>query len=91
MEIMDHPILKVGNKVFIRTVTFHFTGRVKEVTPATVLLSDAAWIAESGRWADTLSKGDLREVEPYPGEVAVERGAIVDSCLWSHDLPRDQR
>lgn len=81
--------LRVGNAVFIRTVTGYYTGMVESVDSLEVLLSAAAWVADAGRWSDCLAKGTLREVEPYPdGIISVGRGAIVDVASWIHTLPR---
>lgn len=81
-----------GTNVMIRTVTNYFTGRVAAISASWIVLEDAAWIADTGRWADALKAGKLVEVEPYPdGPVYVARGAIVDVCGWAHKLPREQR
>ena len=81
--------LPVGEKVFLRTVTMHYTGRIKAVTDTDIVLSDAAWIADSGRFSTAIAKGELEEVEPFPGECIVSRGALVDCCIWTAELPRD--
>ena len=81
-----------GTNVMIRTVTNYFTGRVAAISASWIVLEDAAWVADTGRWATALESGTLSEVEPYPaGRVYVARGAIVDVCAWSHPLPREQR
>ena len=80
--------LEIGEKYIIRTVTYHYTGRLAEVTDSDIVLDDAAWIADSGRWAEALETGELSEVEPFPGSVIIARGAIVDASRWSQDLPR---
>lgn len=82
-----------GEKVFIRAVTHHYTGKVTEITPDEIVLSDAAWIADDGRFSDALASGELSEVEPFPDDqpVRIGRGAIVDWTLWRHDLPREQK
>lgn len=82
---------EIGKAYLIRTVTMHYTGRVVAVTDSDVLLEDAAWIADTGRFADSLESGELSEIEPYPGRVAVCRGAIVDFSEWPHKLPRTQK
>ena len=80
--------LTVGNAVFIRTVTHHYTGRVAEVTAEDVILTDAAWIADDGRFNAALVNGAFNEIEPFPGPVQIGRGAIIDATLWTHPLPR---
>lgn len=81
----------VGSPVFLRTVTMHYTGKVVCVTPDTIVLADAAWIADSGRFHDALKDGKLNEVEPFVNNVCVGRGALVDVTRWNHDLPRAQK
>jgi hypothetical protein len=85
--------LAVGTKVFIRTVTMHYTGRVVGLTRTEILIADAAWIAESVRFATTLKTGELSEVEPYPEGVvvSVNRESLCDVSRWLHDLPREQK
>lgn len=83
---------KIGTNLFIRTVTHITTGRLVDVTATELVVEDAAWVADTGRYADALASGTLSEVEPYPaGRVAVGRMAIVDCCEWSHKLPREQK
>ena len=75
----SHPF-KLGANYFIRTVTHHHTGRLVEVTPTELVLEDAAWIADSGRFADALKTCSFNEVEPFPsGHVIIGRGALVDA------------
>ncbi len=82
----------VGKNVFIRTVTFHYTGHLVSEGPTWLVLADAAWIGDSGRFSDALRTGNLSEVEPYPNsEIRVAVGSVVDMCEWTADLPRDQK
>jgi hypothetical protein len=86
-----HPYL-VGENYFIRTVTFHYTGRLVEVFEHELVLEDASWIADDGRFADAVAKGAFNEIEPYPvGRVIIGRGAIVDATTVSFPLPRKQK
>lgn len=80
--------VRVGECVFVRTVTFHYTGRIVALTNQEMVLDEAAWIADSGRWSSALATGTLNEVEPYPGIVSISRSAIVDVAPWTHALPR---
>jgi hypothetical protein len=84
-------ILSPGAAVFIRTVTHNYTGRVVFSDDRWITLSDAAWIADSGRWAAALATGSLSEVEPFPGQVMVGVGAVVDVSPWAHSLPRETK
>jgi hypothetical protein len=81
----------VGEPYFIRTVTMHLVGRLVAVYDQELLLEDASWVADSGRWHDALITGKLNEVEPFPAAVVVGRGSIVDATVWSHALPTSQK
>jgi hypothetical protein len=79
--LTGHHPYKIGANYFIRTVTHHYTGKLSQVFPTELVLTDAAWIADDGRFADALKSGEFAEVEPYPdGEVIIGRGAILDAC-----------
>jgi hypothetical protein len=82
---------KPGEKVIIRTVTMMYTGRVVAVSPHWFVLDAAAWIADSGRWANCLAAGAVNEVEPMGDGVRVGRGTIVDCTPWRHELPAKQQ
>jgi hypothetical protein len=89
---MTDELLKgyLGKKIFVRTVTYHYTGLMTRFDDGYLLLEKAAWIAESDRWMQALAAGLLVEVEPYPGDCLISRAAIVDLSEWSHELPRTQ-
>lgn len=87
---MVKRILEVGNKVFIRTVTYHCVGKIETIDDGLVELSTASWIADSGRFSQAIKTGSLSEVEPV-GRMGVSIGAIVDYFEWNHDLPTEQK
>ena len=78
---------RVGTAYLIRTVTYHVVGRLVWVGPLELVLEDAAWVADSGRWNAALQSGQLSEVEPFPARVIVGRGSITDATEWTHLLP----
>lgn len=80
---------EVGAAYFIRTVTYHLTGRVKAVIGSFLILEDAAWIADSGRFMQAIQDGKLSEVEPA-GDAIVNVNAISDAFPWKHALPKEQ-
>ena len=81
--------LVLGAAVIVRTVTHYYTGRIVLLTEHEIVLDEAAWVADTGRWANALSTGSLVEVEPFPGIVLVMRGAVIDVSPWAHPLPRE--
>ena len=88
---MSTTAFKIGENYLIRTVTMIDTGRVVEVNEHEVVLEDAAWIADTGRFADCLKSWNFNEVEPFPdGQVIIGRGAIIDAVKIA-TLPRSQK
>jgi hypothetical protein len=85
-----HPY-KIGKNYFIRTVTLFYTGKLIRVTSKEIVLENAAWIADTGRFMDAIKTGKLNEVEPFQDDVIIGRGAIVDATVWKHALPREQK
>jgi hypothetical protein len=84
-------VWEIGETYLIRTVTMIDTGRLVAVTEQELVLEDAAWIADTGRFADAVKKAEFNEVEPFPdGKVILGRGAIVDA-LKIKVSPRSQK
>ena len=80
-----------GKNVFIRTVTNYYTGHLISADGPFLHLGDAAWIADTGRFANALATGQLSEVEPYGRDAWIAAGAITDISEWPHDLPLTQK
>lgn len=91
-ELVDVSSLDdlVGKKFFIRTVTYHMTGKVVKRMGTFIQLEDAAWIADSGRFSQAILNGELDEVEPV-GTMWVNLSSIVDFFPWKHKLPTEQK
>lgn len=71
---------ELGKIYLIRTVTMIDTGRLVAVTPQELVLEDAAWIADTGRFSQAVEKAEFGEVEPFPqGRVIVGRGSVIDA------------
>lgn len=83
----------IGENYLIRTVTFHYTGKLSAVYDNELVLLQASWIADDGRYANAVKDGTYSEVEPYPDDtpVTVGRGSIVDAVVINHPLPREQK
>ena len=77
---------KIGHAYFFRTVTYHLVGRVTAIIGDFVILVDAAWIADSGRFHLALANGTLNEVEPV-GDAVVALASVTDAFPWKHALP----
>lgn len=81
----------IGCVYFVRSVTYHYVGKLKAINDKELVLEDCAWIADSGRWTQAMTDGNLSEVEPYPNDVMVARTAIVDATEWKHPVPLKQK
>lgn len=80
LKAYDPGPWEVGKIYLIRTVTMIDTGRLVAVGPQELVLEYAAWIADTGRFADALKKAEFGEVEPFPdGRVIVGRGSVIDA------------
>lgn len=78
----------IGQAYLIRTVTNYWTGRIVSVGHQELVIEDAAWIADTGRFNQADSKGTLSEVEPVQGQIIIGRGSVIDAIQWKHQLPR---
>ena len=87
-----NEIWKIGENYVIRTVTMIDIGRLVEVTDQELVLEEASWIADTGRWMNFLKEGTINEVEPFPeGKVIIGKGSLIDATIWQHQLPRTQK
>lgn len=81
----------IGKAYFIRTVTYFATGRVKDIVGKFLVLEEAAWIADTGRFSDAMSKGVMEEVEPVEKEMFINTDSITDAFPWKHKMPKEQK
>lgn len=77
----------VGENYFIRTVTMYHVGKLKEVDGSELVFEKASWVADCGRFNNMLVTGYFDEVEPFTGDVLVNRTSIIDATKWVHALP----
>lgn len=80
----------VGKSWFFRTVTYHMVGRVTRRLGNFLVLSDASWVADSGRFMGAIKSGTLSEVEPV-GAAMLNLDTVVDMFPWVHALPDRQK
>lgn len=84
-------VWEIGKTYLIRTVTMIDTGVLVAVTDKELVLEDAAWIADTGRFSDALKSAKFNEVEPFPdGKLIVGRGSIIDAVRIDQS-PRSQK
>lgn len=71
-----------------------YSGRLVRHTASKIVITDAAWIASTGRRNEFFAgrPDDKCEIEPYPDGVQMSlpaAGAVVTD--WPHALPREAR
>ena len=89
MEINSYEDF-IGKKIFVRTVTYHFVGKVEKIGGNLLFMSNASWIADSGRFMQAIKEGKLDEVEPI-GDMFLNINSFVDGTEWKHELPTKQK
>lgn len=82
---------KIGDKVFIRTVTLYYLGRINNIIGEWIILDGASWIADTGRFYDFLKDGKCNEYESFIDHVCVPMGSVIDITEWKHDLFKGQK
>lgn len=86
---INHPY-RIGKNYLIRTVTMIYTGKLVDVYKHELVIEQAAWIAETDRWNESVKNCTFKEVEPYPDDkkVIIGRGSLLD-CVEINTLPRE--
>lgn len=87
---MKAKAFEIGKSYFFRTVTYHLVGRLAGIDGDFLLLEEASWVADSGRFMNALQQGVLSEVEPV-GDAIVNQQSICDAFPWRHKLPKEQK
>lgn len=82
----------IGETYFIRTATHAHTGRLAAVCPQELVIADAAWIADTGRFSEALKTCNFAEVEMFPKghSVVIGRGALIDAVMID-ELPTETK
>ena len=84
----SHPY-EVGKQYLIRTVTMIQVGKLEKVYDKELVLSNASWIADTGRFNNCLVNYEFNDIEPFKHNAIVNRGAIVDCTEWCGELPKE--
>ena len=82
----------------VRSVTMIYLGKLKEETQDALILEetqdalileDCAWIPETSRWSDFLTGTKPKEMEPYPDDVIIYKGALLDVVKMKNKIKRE--
>jgi hypothetical protein len=75
-----HTFLELGKPYMFRTVTMIYTGILVAVSEQEYFVKEAAWIPDTERWMDAVTKAAFKEVEPYGDKpIIINRGAMLDA------------
>jgi len=88
--MLNQSAYQAGSQLLIRTATVYLTGRVAAVYDNELVLEDACWIPDTGRFANALKSCEFNEVEPFAHPVIVNRGGIIDAT-YIEKLPTEQK
>lgn len=83
---------EIGEAYFFRTVTYHTVAKIKKIVGNFLVLEEASWIADSGRFGEFINDGKVyestsSEVEPIDVSVILNVNSIVDAFVWKHKMP----
>ena len=84
----NNSIFGVGKSVFIKTPTNYYMGTlVASDDEEFVCLSNAKWVADTGRFGSFLSGNadENLEIEKYSQDVYVAKAAIIEICELKND------
>ncbi len=70
-----------------------YTGRITKISDKELVITEACWIPDTGRWQSACKNGTFDEVEPYPedAEVIINREAVLDLFKIDFKLPTKQK
>lgn len=80
---------RVDKAYFIRTATMNWTGRIVSIEGHFATLTEAAWIADCGRYNEAvLSDKNFSEIEPVEQNVLLNLDSVIDAVEITFKLPR---
>lgn len=83
---------EVGKNYLIRTITMIDVGKVTKIVGNFIIMDNASWIADTGRWYECLKRPDVFiEVEPFTHPLIVNTQSIIDATLWPYSLPTEAK
>lgn len=83
---------EIGENYLVRTVTHIQVGKLEDINDKEIILSNASWVADTGRFHNMLKNGldnvENSEVEPFIDDIIVNRGALIEATKYRHQLPK---
>jgi hypothetical protein len=78
---------QIKEKYYVETFGKFYVGEVSEVTGTELSLTNAAWIADTGKYSEFLKTGKAEgmEVEPV-GDMSLPLAYVSFKKVWKHKL-----
>ncbi len=72
---------EIGEAYFIQTVTHYYLGKLVDVKETELVITNASWVASTGRFNQFMSGSNPSENEPYPQSslIIIGRGALISA------------
>ena len=85
------PFIKNKNYL-IRTITMCDVGRCVEVVGNFLIMENASWIADTGRFNECLVDPlKFNQIEPFKHPIYINLNAIVDATPYPYELPLEPK
>lgn len=82
----------INKQYLMRTIGYHWIGRVQSIVGRFLILEEASWVADTGRYSEALDGkiGELQssELEPSPRPVIINTDHITDAVEYPFKIPR---
>lgn len=88
---MATKFFKVGTTYLFRTVSFFLIGKVEAQDETFLRFKTALLVADTGRYINTIAKGELSEIESINARTFLNIESIVDATEWKHPIPKKQK
>jgi len=89
-----HPF-ELGKNYLIRTVTMIQLGKLVAVYDKELVLEQAAWIADTGKFSEALEQGieniNSSEIELFIKPAIIGRGALIDATEYIRKMPTETK
>jgi len=97
-QLLNQPVQEknsssweIGKNIYIATVTHHYVGKLISIGEKELVITNACWVADDGRFHKFMEGkiDDNVEFEPFPKNlnVMVGRGSVIVACKWDYPLP----
>jgi len=83
--------LEVGKSYYVETLSKYYVGVLVEENLSYLVFDEWAWIPDTGRFHETMSRGTVAEAEPAPKGTYLRLfvDVIMNIVDWKHKLPRE--